>query len=609
MRYKRGNARNEPHPMDSPASSSPPLVSLPRATLGSRYHFLRQIIGLVSPYWRSEDKWRIRAITLALFLLTLAQVALAVWATYWNRALFDALEERSLAAFLLQLGTFALIFLLTIGVTALHLHAKRWLQIGWRNWLTERLLSRWLAHGHHYQLLYTPGEHDNPDGRIAEDIRIATEVAIALGHTLLYSLLIFGSLIEILLSLSVAIEVPGTNIYIPGYMVVLAFLYAGAGTVLGLVFGRPLIRSTNVLQTAEANFRFGLTRARENSESIALMHGEDIERAHSARLFTEVSTSWHRQTWAYLWIVAFSAGYGTLLPVFPILVAAPQYIAGTITLGVLMQLALAFQKLTSALSWPIDNLGEIARCRASADRVYTLYRDLAQLDQQAEKIDRRGIAFQTAAKPVLALRNISIANSAGRLLLEGFSAEFHRGERVLIAGDPAVTGALFKTVAGLWPWASGEIELPRQQALAFLPQRPFLPDGSLRALLSYPSAATKYTDAQLHFALECAGVAWLAPRLDDSDSWDRMLPLRTQQRLAFARLLLQKPCWIFIEEATDALDIDGEQNLMETLQRELGNACIITISFHPGLERLHQRKIVLNRLCDEKYLFGIDTAQ
>jgi vitamin B12/bleomycin/antimicrobial peptide transport system ATP-binding/permease protein len=177
----------------------------------------------------------------------------------------------------------------------------------------------------------------------------------------------------------------------------------------------------------------------------------------------------------------------------------------------------------------------------------------------------------------------------------------------LIAGDPAVTSALFKAVAGLWPWASGVIELPRQQSLAFLPQRPFLPHGTLRALLSYPAADSAFTDAQLHFALECAGVAWLAPRLDDSDVWDRMLPLRTQQRLAFARLLLQKPCWIFIEEATDALDIEGEQDLMEMLQRELSNACIITISFHPGLERLHQRKMVLNRLCEEKYLFRSET--
>ncbi len=594
--------------MDHQSPTPPTLVYFPRPALGSRYHFLRQIVGLVSPYWRSQDKRRIRAITLALVLLTLAQVALAVWTTYWNRALFDALEERSLKLFLLQLGTFAVIFLLTIGVTALHLHAKRWLQIGWRNWLTERLLKRWLAHGHHYQLLYIPGEHDNPDGRIAEDIHIATEVAIALGHTLLYSLAILGSLVEILLSLSGAIELPGTAIRVPGYMVVLAIMYAGTGTVLGLVFGRPLIRSTNALQTAEANFRFGLARTRENSESIALMQGGDIERNHAAKLFSEVRTGWHSQTWAYLWIVAFSAGYGTLLPVFPILMAAPQYIAGTMSLGVLMQVALAFQKLTSALSWPIDSLGDIARCRASADRVFTLYRDLEQLDAQAAQTNHRGIAFHTSEKSVLQLRDVALANSDGRLLLEKFNAEFHRGERVLIAGDPAVTSALFKAVAGLWPWAGGDIDLPRQQVLAFLPQRPFLPHGSLRALLSYPAAALKYSDAQLHFALECAGVAWLAPRLDDSDVWDRMLPLRTQQRLAFARLLLQKPCWIFIEEATDALDIDGEQNLMETLQRELGNACIITISFHPGLERLHQRKIVLNRLCEEKYLFRSDAV-
>lgn len=574
----------------------------PRVLAASRYT-LHQLAQLAAAYWSSDEKRNARGLTLALFLLTVAQVALAVWTSYWNRALFDALDERSLAQFLLQIGAFVVIFLLTMAVTAVHLEVKRWLQLGWRKWLTEQLVGDWMTRGHHYRLLYTPGEHDNPDGRIAEDIRIATETAIALAHTLVYSVLILGSFVDILWTVSGSASVPGTSVSVPGYMVVLAFVYAGVGTVLGGFLGRPLIRTTNRLQTAEANFRFGLAHSRENSEAIALLHGETIERQHSIRLFDAVAFGWNRQSLAYMWIVSFSSGYGTLLPVFPILVAAPQYIAGAMTLGVLMQAAQAFQKLTSALSWPIDSLGDIAKCRASADRVLSLYRDLQQLEMQAAIPDEHRISIRSVKTPAIIIRDLCIAGPDGKILLEGFNAEIHRGERVLIAGDSAVTVALFKALAGLWPWGSGAVELPSHERLEFLPQRPFLPAGTLREVLSYPQSAHKFSAREIHYALECAGVAWLASRLDDSDIWDRLLPLRAQQRLAFARMFLHEPAWIFLEEATDALDPNGEGGLMDALRYKLPNATVVTISFHPGLEPHHTRKLVLNRIGEDKYLF------
>lgn len=568
-----------------------------------RRDFLRQIIQLAGPYWNSEKKWQIRGFTLALFVLTLLQVALAVWTNYWNRALFDALENRSLSQLLLQIGTFVLIFVLTMFVTAVHLHVKRWLQLDWRKWLSERVIGHWLAQGRHYQLSLTIGEHDNPDGRIAEDIHIATETAIALGHTLVYSLLILGSFVDILWSVSGAANLPGTSFIVSGYMVVLAFVYAGVGTVLGWSLGRPLIVWTNRLQTAEMNFRFGLARARENSESIALMHGESVERRHAETLFRDVEWGWNRQTFSYLWIVSFSAGYGALLPVFPVLVAAPQYIAGAMTLGVLMQAAQAFQKLTSALSWPIDNLGDMAKCRASADRVLSLYEDLRQLETGVGNAGGNRIAISEAAAPQLYIDNVTIAQPDGQILLENFSATFERGQRVLIAGDPTVTVAMFKVIAGLWLWGAGAVRLPRGQSVMFMPQRPYLPTGTLRSVLSYPMERGAFTREAIHYALECAGVAWLASRLDESAAWARILPLRAQQRLGFARVFLQQPSWVFIEEATDALDADGEQCLFETLRRELPNTGVLTISFHAGLEPLHDRKLVLNRLRDERYLF------
>jgi putative ATP-binding cassette transporter len=567
-----------------------------------RPSFLRQILRLARPYWYCRQKRQVRLYTVALFVLTLAQVALAVWTNYWNRALFDALEQRSMQEFLLQIGTFIAIFILTMAVTAAHLQVKRHLQLGWRQCLTEHLLGHWMAHGRHYQLAFTEGEHDNPDGRIAEDIRIATETAIALGHTLVYSILILGSFIDILLAVSGTLSVPGTSVNVPGYMVLLAFAYAGAGSVLGLLLGRPLIKSTNRLQTAEANFRFGLARSREHSESIALMHGESIERVHSSERFLEVAWGWTRQTVAYTWIVSFSTGYGALLPVFPVMVAAPQYIAGVMSLGMLMQAAQAFQKLTSALSWPVDNLADLAKCRASADRVLSLQDDIDVLQHQNERLKQRRIRISYSEKQELVMTNVSIANPDGQVLVENFNEIFKRGERVIIAGDPAVAISVFKVVAGLWPWGRGEVQLPAGQDIAFMPQRPFIPDGTLREVLCYPASDQAFDVRALHHALECAGTAWLAPRLNDRDTWDRILPLRVQQRLAFARLFLQRPPWIFIEEATDALDKEGEEHMMEMLQRELPNSALLTISFHPGLERFHHRKIVLNRVSDDKCL-------
>jgi putative ATP-binding cassette transporter len=563
---------------------------------------MRQVLRLAGPYWRSGRKWQIGGATLLLLLLTVAQVGLTVWGSYWNRALFDALEQRSVPGVMVQVGVFALIFVISIGVTAAHLLVKRWLQLDWRNWLTDLLIGRWLENGRHYRLLFSAGEHDNPDQRIAEDIRIATESGIALAHTLVFSLLSLGLFVGILWTVSGSMNMPGTEIRIPGYMVPLAFLYAGLGTALGWLLGRPLVRSTNALQTAEANFRFGLARARQHSEAIALLHGEPLERSGAASRFAQIVRDFDRQSLAYMGIVSFSTGYGGLLPVLPILIAAPQYILGAMSLGALMQAAQAFQRLTSALSWPVDNVGEIARCRASADRVLSLYADMQQLDAETRTPGGPRIALGLAEGRRLVIENLCITDPTGLILLEHFSTEIHCGERVLVTGDPAVTTSLFKVIGGLWPWGSGRVLLPERGTILFMPQRPFLPEGSLRQALCYPRASNAFSNDAIHRALECTGLAWLFPRLDEEDNWEQLLPLRAQQRLGFARVLLESPAFLFMEEATDAFDPKGERLILEMLRHELPELAMLTISFHPGLEPLHDRKIVLNRVVGQKIL-------
>ena len=559
-------------------------------------------LRLALPYWSAVENRKARAFTCLLLLLTLAQVGLVIWMNYWHRELFDALEARSLNRLLVQVATFVVILLLTMAITAMHMQVKRWLQLDWRRWMTAKVLDRWMANGHHHKLQLIGGEHDNPDGRIAEDIRIATTSSIGLAHSLVYSLLIFACFFDILLTVTGSTEIPGTGVQVPGYMVYLAFAYAGTGTVFGYLLGRPLIKATNKLQTAEADFRFGLAHTRASSESIALMHGEGIERKTAALFFATLSQRWYRQTLGYLGIVSFSSSYGTLLPVLPILVMAPQYIAGSMSLGVLMQAAQAFQQVTSALSWPIDNLGELANCRASVQRVVSLYDDMLLLDEQAAEPQEHRINLLQSNQHELVLRDLCIANPDGLVLLEGFNQVIRRGEHVLIAGDPTVTISLFKVVAGLWPWGHGEVCLPAGAPISFLPQRPFLPHASLQSVLCYPEPAERYSVPAMHHALECAGIAWLAPRLLEVDSWDRVLPLRAQQRLGIARLFLQQPAWVFIEEATDAFDPKGEECMMDMIYRELPNATLLTISFHIGLERHYQRKLLLNRPAQERYL-------
>ena len=571
---------------------------------GAPKHFLRQVLRLAGPYWNCERRLKVRSATLLLLLLTMGQVGLMVWVNYWNRALFDSLEQHWVRGVLLQVAVFAVIFVITIAVTAVHLIVKRWLMIDFRAWLTEQLVGIWMDDGRHCRLFLTPGNPDNPDQRIAEDIHIATEISITLLHSLVFSLMIVGLFINILWTVSGSVILPGTTILVPGYMVPLAFIYAALGSGISWAIGRPLVRATNALQTAEAMFRFGLTRARENTEAIALLSGEPLERARSSVRFGQIVLEWNRQSFAYMGLVSFGSGYGALLPVFPILIAAPQYIHGALTLGVLMQAAQAFQRLTSALSWPVDNIGEIARCRASADRVLTLYEDLQQMDDaDIQSPGSQHISLGRSERSRVEIDDLCITEPSGHILLEHFSVSIRRGERVLIEGNPAMTTSLFKVLGGLWPWGSGRVLLPADGVL-FVAQRPFLPEGTLREALCYPNPPEAFSTSVICHALECSGMAWLAQRMDKPENWEQALPLRSQQRLGIARILLQRPAWVFMEEATDSFDPKGERLIFEMLCRELPNSTILHISFHPDLRNLHHRTVLLSRVQEGKVVYN-----
>ncbi len=556
-----------------------------------------EFYALTGTYWTSRKKWGVRWFTLLLVALTALQITIPIALNIWNKDLFNALESRSMDRFVFLTVVLLAIIVANVAITALHMLVKRRLQVSWRNWLTRWIVDEWMAHGRHYQLTYLPGDYDNPDGRIAEDVRIATEYAIDLGHSLLYSALLLISFCEILWSLSGTpeLQVGGFSIPIPGYLIWVAFLYSAVGSSVALLLGRPLVRATNRRQTVEANFRFGLVHARENSFAIALSRGEGDERGYFVGLFGDLTHAWNQQTRALTNILLYSSSWSVVSQVFAILVISPRYIAGSITLGVLMQTVQAFQQATSALSWPIDNLTKIADWRASVERVLALHHGLCRVRDQTVETAIAGLVVTTVPERALTLRNVSATMPSGEHVIEPFTLSIAPGEKVLIGGDPHAADTLFKILAGLWPWGQGRVELPAGAAIFFMPQRPYLPVGSLRHAISYPSTINPYDEDRLHAILALVRLDYLAARLDEVTLWEQALSPGEQQRLGFGRLLLHRPTWVFMQDSMDALDPEEAALMMRVITEQLPGATLVAIRQHGTAPAEFGREVVLRR--------------
>lgn len=566
------------------------------------------LLGLTGRFWTGRRCWRARALTVALVALTAGQIAVQVLINLWSASLFDALEARAMDRFLSLVGLFAGLLAGGMTITATHLLVKRRLQYEWRRWLTGRLLGEWMAEGRQYQITYLPGEHDNPDGRIAEDIRITTEYAVDLAHSFLYCLLLLLSFTQILwaLSGSPTVGLFGITVTIPGHLVWIALLYASAGTTLALLLGRPLVRAVHRRQAAEADFRFGLAQGREDADAIALLRGEAAERRRALELFAGIGTTWRRQTRALTNIMAFTSSYSILSVAFPVVVAAPRYIAGTITLGVLMQCVQGFQQMAAALSWPIDNLAKVADWRASVDRVLGLHTALGTL--ATGRADDTGIRIVRGSEPRLDIVGLTIREPNGTPVITGYHGAIRAGERVLVSGDPGAAVKLLKAVAGLWPWGSGRIALPAGARITVLPHRAYMPAGTLAAALSYPDADGRFTVEAMRAALRRVGLGYLSERLGDRENWRRVMATAERQRFGVARLLLHGGDWIIMQEATDALDHAGVAEMMAVIHNAFPDAAVFTVGFHGGLEAFHDRLLVLERGDSDRHGDGTAAA-
>lgn len=531
-----------------------------------------------------------------MLVLGVVNVGIALWLNIWNRDFFNALDKKDTAQLVQLLWMLALIVVSAGVAVAIQLHVKRRLQINWRAWLSSVTLLRWLDSGRQYQLGMVADEVDNPDGRIAEDIRVSTELAVEFAQSLLQCVLQLFTFLGVLwiLSGSMPLRFFGFEFDLPGYMVWAAVAYALIGSTLTYFLGRGLIQAGNVRQGREADFRGGLTRARENAEGIALMRGEADERERLRGALSDLRSAWNVQTRGQGNLSLLTSSLAYLAPVVPLIVALPRYLGGEIALGGLMQTAQAFSSVQWALSWLIDNFPRFAEWRASTGRVVHLHLVLADLeDDAAAPDDARIVVHPATQSDRLIMRELGLARPDGEMLVAEAEVEIRRPERVLIRGQSGSgKSTIMRAVAGVWPWGRGAIHLPTG-AITFMPQKPYFPLGTLRDIMLYPTAPEGIDDDVLKEMLHKVGLDHLRERLDESERWDHILSGGEQQRVAFARALVHKPEWIFMDEATSALDEAGQENVMKLLIEELPETSVVSIGHRPGLEAFHTRELTL----------------
>jgi len=546
--------------------------------------FLKAFWALTKPYWVSRQ----RAVGLTLLTSVVGLSLLLVWVEVkfntWNNDFYNTLQDKDQAEFFRQLGMFTMIALIYIVSRVYQLYFQQMLLIEWRTWLTENFLGAWTKDQTHYRMALLDRGTDNPDQRIAEDLRMFVEYTLSLTLGLLSAVVTLVTFTTILWKLSGVLEVGGVSV--PGYMVWVALVYAVIGTWLTHLIGRPLIGLDFNQQRFEADFRFSLMRLRENGEGVALYRGEKEELASFHTRFAAVIGNW----WALMrkqkqlgWFTSF---YGQVAIIFPYVVSAPRFFSGAMPMGGIFQTASAFGQVQGSLSWFIDAYTRFATWKATVDRLI----GFAESIERVQRLKVEGERIEGERN--LALQDVELDLPQGRPLLRSARLELKPGEDVLISGPSgAGKSTLFRALAGIWPYWKGRISLPKGARLLFLPQKPYLPIGSLKHAVSYPEEAAKYSDEELKKALSGVGLPQLVDELERSENWAQVLSGGEQQRLAFARALLNQPDWLFLDEATSSLPEDAQEELYRLLKQKLPRTTLVSIGHRTSLAAHHPRQL------------------
>jgi vitamin B12/bleomycin/antimicrobial peptide transport system ATP-binding/permease protein len=552
-------------------------------------------------FWRGADRRPSWSLTIAILLTILLNLAVSYGINVWNRSIFDGLEKHDSSRVLfLSLIYFPLLASSVCLMTA-QVYARMTVQRRWRRWLTHHLLGRWLKNGRYYQLNLVTGDHKNPEYRIADDVRLATEAPVDFAIGLTTAVLSAVTFITVLWTIggSLTFNLSGKEITIPGFLVVAAVIYALLASSSMVFIGRRFVTVSEAKNQSEAEYRYVLTRLSENGESIAILGGEEQERAAVGDALAVVLRRWRDICFQTMRTTMVSQTSSYIAPVLPIILCAPKFLAGTMTLGEVMQAASAFTIVQAAFNWLVDNYPRLADWTASARRVSSFMVSLDALEraENGEGVGRivRG-EMTDAQDTALRLKHLSVTLDDGTAVVKDAEVAIAKGERVLVAGESGTgKSTLVRAIAGLWPWGRGTVEAASGARILLMPQRAYVPVGSLRRAATYPEPPESKDDRQISETLCLVGLDHLAQRLDEEGPWDQTLSGGEKQRLAFARVFLHKPDIVVLDEATSALDPVSQDRLMSLLTQQLADTTVVSVGHRPELEAFHSRKIVLER--------------
>ena len=557
--------------------------------------FFRDLWQIIKPYWsRSPERWLARWVFALIIALNLFMVFISYRITQWYAVFWNALQHFQVQAAWTQMAIFLGLATLYIIAAVSQTFFTQMLEIRWRRWLTVEYLDAWLARGTFYHMQILGDGTDNPDQRISEDLASFTSMTLNIVIGLLSSITTLFAFVFMLWELSALITIPwqGHTFTIPGYLVWAALIYAVFGTVITAWIGKPLIQLNFNQERYQADFRFSMMRLRENSESVALYRGEGEERHHFLRRFAEVYANYWRIIWRSMRLNWWSSGYGQAAIIFPILVSLPAYFVNkAIGIGGLQQIASAFGQVQGALSFIVSSYSSLANWHAVVDRL----RFFQQSMEEVHRIQDNHYHIERRDGPYLRVDGLTVRLPNGRELVRDLDFALRRGERLLIMG-PSGGGksTLIRALAGIWPFGDGRVTMPAGDRPLFLPQRPYLPMGSLRDVLVYPFGMAAPDDERLRQALHLVGMATLADQLDEVKLWSHTLSLGEQQRLAFARVLIHRPPWLFLDEASSALDEPAEQALYGLLLEQLLETAIVSVGHRSSLLAFHERCLRLD---------------
>lgn len=555
--------------------------------------FFRDVWYLTKSYWQSEEKKKAFFLLGCIIALTLGVVYMLVLLNQWNNSFYSALQNYDAKKIFDELIHFSWLAAIYILLAVYSYYLQQTLILNWRRWLTTRFIDIWLQNKTYYNLQMFGKDTDNPDQRISEDVRQFVEMTLSFGIGILKAFCTFASFVVILYNLSGSLSFTfmGKTWTINGYMLWASLLYSVIGTYITHIVGRKLVNINFIQQKYEADFRFSMIRLRESAESVAFYRGEAQEGSVFKQRFKMLLDNFWKLVNKQKQLVFLNSGYSQIAIIFPFVVAMNRYLTKEVTLGGLMQVASAFGRVQDSLSYFVDMYSSIAQWQAVVMRLTCFGHHMHDVYQQAERFH----VERFAAADVVEVDNMQINLPDGKPLLENISFTLHPGHNVLIKGvSGSGKSTLLRAISGIWPFVDGKIFLPERDKLMFIPQKSYLPLGTLRAALNYPGNKP-IDDTELIYLMDLCQIGYLKDKLDLEADWSHVLSVGEQQRLAFVRAHIQQPQWLFLDEATSALDEDTEANMYSLLQERLQQTTVVSVGHRSTLNKYHELVLRLNK--------------